>query len=36
MLVVQLKKASDSLLLLWLLNVFKYLFTGPLLSAPGV
>lgn len=36
MLVVRLKKASDSLLLQGLFNVFKYLFIGPLLSTPGV
>lgn len=36
MLAVQLKKVSDSLLLQELFNVFKYLFSGPLLSTPGV
>lgn len=30
------KKVSDSLLLQWLLNVFQYLLTGPLLSTQGV
>lgn len=36
MLAAQLKKMPDSLLLQAVFNVFKYLFTGPLLSTPGV